>query len=125
MSDLLADPYEEAEMLGLKVVLPKSDELFIDLDDEANRTILMEGLQVLEDNMFTFEVSKETVSKSGNAHIYVETGLELTDAERCLFQACLGSDLKRELLSALRIIVGKKSKKLTRDPTVFFEKEES
>lgn len=67
----------------------------------------------------------ETVSKSGNAHVYLRvTDLcgnpyPLTTTDRVALQAILGSDRKRELLSYLRIqdfnIGG------VRAPTAFFE----
>lgn len=116
-SDLFEDPYQEAKKLGLDVVLPKANELFIDIDNPADEDWLHLMLGVLEDNGIIVMNSKETTSKSGGKHVYLELPeRELTPLERVALQACIGSDRKRELLSLLRIWL-----MAERPPTTFFE----
>jgi hypothetical protein len=134
MSELNDDPYKTAEALGLDVVLPEPNELFIDLDDPADELQLQTMLDVLNgkasfddavmhgksdsDPLLETVETKRTTSKSGNTHVYLKVSAKtpLSDIERIALQACLGSDRKRELLSALRILLS-----LDRPATVFFE----
>src|SRR5262245_25411511 len=102
---------------GLVPVLPMDDELFLDIDDEADLQVVKANLAVLESNGFAIVETKRTESKSGNGHqhVYLKAPRDLNSLERIAFQACLGSDRKREALSLLRHMDGKYA------PTVFFE----
>lgn len=95
---------------------PEDDELFLDIDSNADADWLAQMLEVLHGNCVPFEVEKTTTSKSGNMHVYIKMDRKLTPVERVALQACLGSDRHRELLSMLRIWY------TDRAPTVFFEK---
>ena len=121
MSNLCDDPEAVAAARGLRVVLPSADELFIDIDDAASEEHYNDMLRVLTENSPDSDSpllceTKRTTSAHGNAHIYARLGRELTDVERIAWQACLGSDRKRELLSLLRVLFCP-----ARKPTVFFE----
>jgi hypothetical protein len=119
MSDLNDDPVEIAKQRGLTVVLPDQFQLFIDLDQkDGTPSELIEGMALLQNYGIGVTVERTTRSSGGNQHIYLRLGTALTDTERILLQACLGSDSKRELLSWLRIKL-----QVKRHPTVFFEKE--
>ena len=98
------------------MVYPEDRDLFIDIDDDASLNTYLEMGRVLHENGFYFTETKRTRSAGGNTHIYAKFTKQLTDLERVLLQACLGSDRKRELLSFLRIVL-----RLDRAPTVFFE----
>lgn len=102
MSSLDRDPYEHAQSLGLQVVTPEADQIFIDLDDEADRAVMLEVIAMFGRNGYTLRVEKETESKSGKRHVYIRAGFPLTEIERVALQACLGSDRKREALSIMR-----------------------
>ena len=116
MSELSEDPYIAAERLGLTVVLPGENELFIDLDDDASVEHYADMLAVLDENDIQYQ-TRETTSAGGNTHAYVTLpGPPLSPQLRIALQAARGSDRKRELLSALRIRLH-----LDRPPTVFFE----
>lgn len=124
MSELAEDPRVSAERLGLVVVEPGANELFIDIDSDEDEAHYYEMLSVLRENEIPFDEHKRTVSKSGNTHIYLTIApcktrdVVMTDTQRIAFQAALGSDRKRELLSLLRLTLG-----TGRAPTLFFEKE--
>lgn len=105
---------EKAKKLGLEVVFPRPDELMLDIDEpyEANPaipyfSILAEHIKVLSKLV--------TKSKSGRTHVYLQLSRELGSFERICLQACLNSDAKRELLSALRGIAGSSC------PTLLYE----
>lgn len=117
-SDLSADPFEIAEVLGLDIVLPGENELLLDIDDPADLAWVDKMLEVARDNQFPMAVIKCTRSKSGGHHLYMKVGddYDITPLERVLLQACFGSDRKRELLSYFRIKF-----QMDRPPTVFFE----
>lgn len=132
MSSLDEDPYEVVKKLerekGLRyrVVLPRDDELQIDIDN-------LEALAVFQGNYTRLreywhhrwaggcEMTCEVVpSKTeGHFHITVRLPTEIDDQERIMLQALLGSDPVRELLSLVRIWAG-----LERPPTCFFEPRE-
>lgn len=56
-----------------------------------------------------------TKSKSGHWHAYIRVNKPLTLQQRIMFQACLGSDRKRELLSLMRQCRGEST------PVLLFE----
>ena len=118
MSDLSECPYEVANRLGLFVVVPGEDEIQLDIDDDESLAHYAAMVKVLESSgVYVYEKSR-TVSRGGNWHIVVtlSTGGVLSDYARIALQAALGSDRKRELLSAMRLLLH-----LDRPPTVFFE----
>lgn len=108
MSELSEDPAETAARLNLDLVLPRPDELFIDIDDAASMTALELGMSVLASNGQPVVELKRTTSRSGNTHVYLlaEHFAPMPPALAVAFQACLGSDRKRELLALLRITRG-------------------
>lgn len=118
MSDLADDPHALAKKLGKVVVLPKKNELFIDVDDDG--TALEVACAVAASIGLGLIVTRKVASKTpGHFHVYIEAPRELTPVLRIALQACLGSDRKRELLSLARILF-----RVPRDPTLFFEDKE-
>lgn len=101
---------------GLVAVLPKADELFLDVDNRADLEVMKEILGVLGLRFQVVEKQRTTSkSKNGHVHVVLKAPRELHPLERIALQACLGSDRKREALSLLRHMDGKYA------PTVFFE----
>lgn len=118
--------YEKAAELNLDVVVPDDYTLQLDYDNgvperfeelihlincnfgvsegQFNEGILTQGFNI-----------KQTTSKSGNKHIYVRLEKPITATERLVFQAALGSDPKREILSLARLKRGEPN------PTLLFE----
>jgi len=120
MSRLEDDPVTAAEELGLVCVTPQPNELFIDVDSEESYQRYIKASQCLSSNNFQVDLVRATPSKSGGPHMHivlrVTATYSLTDMERILLQACLGSDPIREILSYLRIKYGSPY-----PPTTFFE----
>jgi hypothetical protein len=116
VSALSDDPYEEADKMGLSCVEPDLNELFIDIDTEEDYAHYRAMRTLLEPY---YKFVSETISASrtdGHVHIRLRLGEHVTAMERIAWQAALGSDRKRELLSILRVVLN-----LQRPPTVFFE----
>lgn len=97
----------EAE--GFVVRYPDTDELYIDIDDEQQYAAFLKSWAIFERDMAGVQMLgkptyTETPSRSGlpSRHIIVALPFEVTDEERIMWQAALGSDPVRELLSALR-----------------------
>ena len=113
--------YEDADALGLEVVLPQDDQLQIDIDDEAAYAVYLGNRQRYEihflDNPIKFAEEKPSRSgEPGKKHITVTLTEPVSNEKRILLQALLGSDPVREMLSYVR---------LANDddyPTLFMEK---
>lgn len=116
------DPEAKAAELGLDVYRPAPNEVLLDWDDpendehayDKNLALLNEAMPNV-DGAFLVE-TKRTTSKSGGTHVYLRCERDLSDLERTLLQAILGSDRTRETLGFIRIILGS-----TRPPGVLFE----
>lgn len=108
---------QEAAEKGLVVIFPKENELQLDIDSAEAYETFDKNLKVLR-QMFPVAEIIETGSRSGGARKHIIVRLKqvvISNEERILLQACLGSDCTRELLSYFRV--------LRRDPhpTLFFE----
>lgn len=117
----LEEAQQAASLKGCIVIFPDRYTLFIDIDSaEAGRNFdkCLEVLQKTEDAV----VMRREPSPSGlpgREHIDVRLNRLMTDEERILLQACLGSDPLREMLSLMRLRAGDEA------PTIFFEKKTS
>jgi hypothetical protein len=114
-SDIVA---AEATKKECVIVRPKPNELFIDIDNENQLESFKKAIGVfIKTHLCTYEMIPSSSGKPNHFHIRVTLGGETVDARtRILYQAVLGSDPVREVLSLLR---------LERDdpmPTIFFEK---
>lgn len=113
------DPHEKAMANGWTVVEPGPRELFIDLDSEEDRNRFEARLHRARANGMEILVRRDGPSPSGEkhrSHVVLEMDHDLTPEHRIAWQAALGSDPMRELLSLVRIRKG------IPHPTVFFEK---
>lgn len=101
---------------GNKIVYPKENELQIDIDSDLQYAIYQAQMVVMY-REFSLDVV-ETVSRNGlpGRHITITLPFEVSDIERIAFQAALGSDPLRELLSIFRHQRGDDY------PTLFVEK---
>lgn len=110
----IEDTFEAASELGLVVRIPTPRELFLDLDTKADFDHFLATIPSLPG----VKTWKQTPSKSGypRCHVVVDLHYDVSDKERILLQACLGSDRLHELLSYLA------SKSGNPAPSVFFEK---
>lgn len=110
--------YERAATMHCNVVIPKKNQLQIDIDNDLQYAIYEKNLPILKEFYIVLGAT-ETPSKSGEEarkHITVDLRDDVDDKERLILQAFLGSDLRREFLSFMRI---KNSDPI---PTLFFEK---
>lgn len=96
----------EAEKLGLIAIFPEARELLLDLDNGADINITVRGVIEREGS---WKVLSELIthSKSGKGrHAYMLLDRYISDHNRILIQACLGSDPVREALSLIRLEAG-------------------
>ena len=110
------DPYVEAKKSGLICVVPKSNELMVDIDSEEQFNRFCKAFGVMR-RYRKLEIVSIQFSRSGapRRHIYLKT-TRVSPRTRVALQAMLCSDAVRENLSMQRIVAGQKH------PTVFFEK---
>jgi hypothetical protein len=104
---------------NLRVVLPTSRELQIDIDSDDAFATFTQAYELLR-NLGTFGAAGYSVrpSRSGGEkrHVTVRLSLAITSLERIALQAILGSDWRREMFSIARLQEGQAI------PTLFFEK---
>lgn len=113
----LDDAQQKAAERGLEIKYPKSNELFIDIDnarDFARFKTLIEMLGRTEPVVGW--VDTPSASGGQHRHVVVTLSRSVSEFERIAFQAMLGSDLKREILSYERLKTGS-----CPHPTMFFE----
>lgn len=102
---------------GLQVVVPKNDELLIDIDSDAAYHTFESNYPLVAGLYPTagYQVSPSRTKPEGK-HIHLQLGCTLNPFERVALQCILGSDLHRELYSVERIRNGEVA------PTLFYEK---
>lgn len=107
----------KADERGLDIRYPAANELFVDIDTARDLTRFKTCIEMFS-RMEKVLFWQDTPSASGgqHRHIVVTLGRNVTEFERIAFQAMLGSDLKRELLSYERSKTGSHP-----NPTMFFE----
>lgn len=119
------NPYEfmsdtafvKADKEGLDVVLPTTRQLFIDIDSQdAHDQYVINRPQFDQWYVVVDAIDKPSKSGGEKRHITLTLLDEITDVERLLLQAFLGSDLKREFLGLMRV------KTEDPHPTLFLEK---
>lgn len=120
MSDLLQHPDDAAKELGLMVIRPRNQELFVDLDSPDASTSFEAMWEFFDGWEPGAKITANRPSRiEGHRHVVVDLGRPVKNAtERVLLQLVLGSDRKREFLSLKRIEHGFDDA----DVTVFFEK---
>lgn len=120
------DPIEKARALGLEVVFPNENELFVDIDSNESWDEFLDAIPLLSQmerapGLLRFTV---TASRNGNKHVVVTLGRPVKDQEeRLMLQAMLGSDRKRELLGLRQVRSGDRI--LAQRAVCFFNKKES
>jgi hypothetical protein len=102
---------------GYITVTPESNELFIDIDTDDDYSLFQDQYKMLVRDVGVVAMT-ENISRGGlpGRHIRIIMAFDMTDAERIAWQASLGSDPKRELLSMMRLQRGDDY------PTLFVEK---
>ena len=124
MSGGIRSPFEKASELGRVVVTPGPNELFVDIDDREALEWYWIARDILDKHNLLARTKSgkidETItpSPSGKAdrfHVRLRLTHELPTSQRIAYQAALGSDLMRELLSLVQAERGEPA------PVVFFE----
>jgi len=102
---------------GKVIIYPKVNELQIDIDSEEDWARYQKGIACIDRNhVFDYVVDiKPSDSGLPNRHITITLPFSLTPWQRIAFQASLGSDPMRELLSSIRQLRG------DIQPTLFVE----
>lgn len=95
----------EMKDAGMVIHLPSPNELQLDIDYESQYNIYRKLIWILEREYGNCP-TVVTVSKNGGLHIYITLPFEVNDYERIAYQAALGSDPVRELLSLVRLHEG-------------------
>ena len=118
MSEVREDAVEKAARLGMDLVIPKPDEIFVDLDCEDARCIFESRLVIFCKLWDGVSYCITPSSSPGHYHAIVTVPelAPLSDHERIALQAALGSDCFREMLA---IFHGRAGYQYT---LVFFEK---
>lgn len=98
------------ELEGKRVVLPKDNQLQIDIDSEEHYAVFLRSAEVLLRNWLDgpdIQV-EDHPSSSGHPRRHITLTLPFTVEpwQRIALQAALGSDPVRELLSATRLLKG-------------------
>ncbi len=104
-----------ATLNGGQVVTPQPNQLFIDIDSTEDRAAfgLMLGLlQQFEEAAVVYDKPSPS-GKPGHSHVIVELTHPVTNEQRIMLQAALGTDRKATFFQAMRIQAN--------DPTLFFE----
>jgi hypothetical protein len=110
--------YAESKKRDCVIVRPKPNELFIDIDSKAQMETFEKSIELFKrvHPVSATHVSPSPSGKPGRYHIIVVLESEKVDAKtRILYQAVLGSDPIREVLSLMRL------DKDDHMPTIFFE----
>ena len=111
-----SEAIKEAEENGGEVTFPTTHQLYLDLDSEESVNLFLQNLNMLDRHVTVERYGYQESRTPGKYHGIVElTHPVMSDMERILFQAILGSDPKREFLSYMRIL------KRDPHPTLFIE----
>lgn len=124
MKEAREDYIRRMEKNGFTILYPNDDELFIDIDNPQQMGMFTDQLNRANSNLvklgLSLSIDRDDISPSGNPHrrhIVVKTvGFTVSSEERIAWQACLGSDPVREILSLVRTLWGDDN------PTLFAEK---
>ena len=115
-----ANAHADALAVGCTVVFPKANQLFVDIDDVNGTNWFHMNISKIVEHCVGGETQVEwKPSPSGkldHSHVVVTLPRDVTAMERIAMQAFLGSDLKREALSWVRLVNDDPN------PTLFFEK---
>lgn len=107
----------EMKSLGFRIVIPKSNHLQIDIDTDAQFIIALAQIERLKKEYPDIRYFiRESRGGYPGRHITVRMPFDMDDMERIAWQAALGSDPLRELLSLFRL------KRGDEHPTLFVEK---
>lgn len=108
----------QQQAAGFVVRIPGPCELQIDLDTDAHYATHRRAMEIFDRKVIGAKV-RETTSRSGKRHVHIELPFAIDPWQRIAWQAALGSDPVRELLSSVRVLNGDSA------PTLFVETKEA
>lgn len=94
--------FNQVESEGKVIKIPERHQLQIDIDSEEQASIFKTNINIIR-RYYDFTITEVRNSPSGGLHIYIDTPFDMDAAERIAWQAALGSDPIRELLSLVRM----------------------
>ena len=102
------DAVAKSKAKGKKIIIPKDDELQIDIDSAQQYEVFEAHIKELNGSFHPVCRIKIIPSPGGedNRHIYIKINKILEDKERIFLQLFLGSDPIREYLSLCLIAIG-------------------
>jgi len=102
------DAVDKAKSKGKKIIIPKDDELQIDIDTTRQYGIFKLNIKELNEFFHSVWKIREYQSPRGpdHRHIYIRLDDNIKDTERAFLQLFLGSDPVREYLSMCLIKIG-------------------
>jgi hypothetical protein len=103
--DNTAEAKEKALAAGIEVIVSDDYQLQLDLDTPADLQRWVK-LEPWVRKQLSVHCIERWLSKSGNTHVLIRLSYPMPPVERVAWQAGLGSDRKRELLSLRDIKVG-------------------
>lgn len=111
---------EYAKRYNLDILEPRTNELYIDIDNEGQYKAFQAQLEWLGDFLPGVEITRNTPSMSGlpKRHIVLQLPNGAPLIERCALQLVLGGDPLHARLCLMRALIGDEY------PIVFFEKKE-
>lgn len=101
---------------GKVCVYPKANELQLDIDSYEDLAVLQAQLPILAQVVTIISNVVTPSTREGHFHVTVTLEGVVSPGDRILYQALIGSDRKRELLSLIALRRG------SPNPTVLFEK---
>lgn len=96
----------KARKLGKIIILPKENELQLDIDSEEQFTLFHARLKELNALHKIQIVQEVKSSKDGHYHVYIKLTRDIPTEERIILQMFLGSDPIREYLSMCLAKIG-------------------
>lgn len=108
--------FDKARRNGEVVVLPKENELQLDIDSDEDLAYFHKARIKFDMHISGIDEWKIRDSRNGNKHITVTLHNDIGPKQRIMYQLMLGSDRTREMLSYIRY------RNEDPHPTLFIEK---
>lgn len=101
----MKNPADSKKAKGKLVIRPDCFQVFVDIDKQEDLAIYDKAYSILKKEA-GLEEEKRVASPSGGTHIYLRARQPISQIERLLLQACLGSDRVRETLAYIQLLTG-------------------
>lgn len=102
---------------GFEVKYPLPNELQIDIDEQSHYLTYLTNIKILQREFPDIKIEEHTSRGGSGKHVSILMPFDLTNVERIAWQAAMGSDPMREILSLIRDYRGDEF------PTLFVERQ--